>query len=466
MENIIQGIDYCVDRRLPQDEERFLQQDLACPTGRGVLWESRDNVADREQGKRFINKRITEAREELLHQEKDETANKRTYAIDFDTVAYRTLKVHTGLPGFYEAKEDLDRYTAFQMRTLLGERFHTGLSRYSSSIIDGLIYPDDMAEPFIDVLKRGRDFRKVNGSTETKREDAEVSGFTEIQKVLCDQDTPAGTKMLSISPAGSHGSIYKKNFYDVFTKEINAEGKPIVKVHRYSSALSIDETVLKLCQINAGYGENGTVDDSYLLAHPIQISAQDKKLPTADAVHQFLHKEHNAMSERDFADIIEICTPAILGYIDILSSTPEDEMMQKLAFNAILNMADYASDRKKNLKGAQSHDKKTYSHKDTLPFVNKPMGRADIFIFGTTPVRQVDTGCGSSGGYEVTKGMTTGFGNSPLLVVNGIPYSVISFGMEKTLDCTCPMCGEEVEATIAHGKITCPSCNSSASYEC
>lgn len=36
--------------------------------------------------------------------------------------------------------------------------------------------------------------------------------------------------------------------------------------------------------------------------------------------------------------------------------------------------------------------------------------------------------------------------------------------LDKTLCCTCPFCGEQVEATISGGRISCPECNNSAPY--
>ena len=71
------------------------------------------------------------------------------------------------------------------------------------------------------MMKRGRDYRwKIGKPVDFARESAEVFGFEQIQKVLADEAMPVGTMMLSISPQGdiANGSVYTKNFYDIYQK--------------------------------------------------------------------------------------------------------------------------------------------------------------------------------------------------------------------------------------------------------
>ncbi len=65
-------------------------------------------------------------------------------------------------------------------------------------------------------------------------------------------------------------------------------------------------------------------------------------------------------------------------------------------------------------------------------------------------------------GISNTQALSSHSKNSPFTYF----HSTISQGEKKTLKCTCPSCGRKVEAEIYGGKIHCPECNSSATYNC
>lgn len=415
--------------RLPLGEDRTsIREGKAI-----VVWQSKERrVKDQkteEHGRRYINTQITKARERLLQEITDDETSKRTYNIEFDAVVYHTLYQYRDLPGYEKARLDLDDYTKFQLETILGERFHTGLSTYTSSIRNGIIYADGMDEPMLDVLERGRLFRENHGSKDVSREEAEVVGFTKIQDILGDPEIPAGTMMLSISPQGGRGSIYMHNFYDIFLKRIDEEGNPFVEVNRYSSALSKQESLERVQEISPGYGSDEVVDDVYFLANPVMINAGNKKLKTSEDVHKLLHEEHSTMSEEEYREMLKICMPAILSYIEIMCDKPFDTEEHKLAFNAILNIADKVADI---LKEGINNTDDIFRRMGIVAWSQRVLGKEELFVLGTLPVRGVDTGCGFSGGFDLGLGMYAA----------GLPFSVGYFGAE--IKKSCSECGGDL----------------------
>ena len=219
-------------------------------------------------------------------------------------------------------------YIRRQLETHIGERFNVILSKTSYKVKERMIFAEEGEGPFINTIKRGRDYRRGHGNPiDWEREDAEVLGFEKIQDVLVSSATPLGTMMISISPKGEDGSSYQHNSYDIFTK---VQGG--IETRRYSSALTLPEYTKLL-------GLGFTPADSYFLANPIVVDSNLFK--TADEIHKFLHKEHDYMEERDFQDILKVCLPLILTY----AKDPN-----ALSFNAILNTADIALEEKKKRK--------------------------------------------------------------------------------------------------------------------
>lgn len=288
-----------------------------------------------------------------------------------------------------------------QVESLISERLHALLIVRRYDLKDGILYGEGSDEPFTDVIKRGI-HRSPSKKVDWPREEAELTGFYNIQNVLGNAETPVGTMMLSISPPGKDGSIYENNFYDVFVLREDHKGKHI-ELRRYSSALSLEEYADKLGL------ESQNLDDVVLLANPIKIDLAEFR--TADEIHEYLHKEHGYISVGDFKKIIQICTPFIQAYIRTLID--DDDFGVKLTFNAILNRADIAY-----------RDLKKYG------FIYPSTG--SIEIWGNLPVREAPTGCGSSGGVELTRGRS--------------PFSVSEFGLSDkygSREFDCPNCGKK-----------------------
>lgn len=307
-------------------------------------------------------------------------------------------------------------YIKRQVETHIGERLNVLLSKTRYELRNGVIFGQGNDDPFLDVLKRGRDYRRRNGrEVDHPREDAEVIGFSKIQKSLGNPETPIGTMMLSISPPGKDGSIYKHNYYDVFFLKEDQDGR-CIEARRYSSSLGCDEYAKFL---NLPF----VPDDSYLLSNPILVDTT--LFGTPDDIHRFLHREHDYLSEEDFRIIIEVCRPFILAYIEALVNT-NDRQLHALAFNAILNRADKARDYLEDIKSG----KLVYPDKVT---------RFSIEQWGSLPVMEKMTGCGYSGGFSISKGEISS------------PFSVSEF----TEWFTCPKCQYHADGPVGN---KCPSC--------
>src|SRR3989344_3718445 len=403
------------------------------------------------------------------------------YRPEFDRQEYLTLDSFKDIhPEEYkEAREALDVRTRRQLETLLGERFNTRLSVTRYEIKDGQIFGENSDEPFLDVLKRGRDYRKLRGnSVDHTREGAEVDGFIETEKILCDKDTQVDTTVVSVSSPGQKGSDYEHNFYDVFALCADEKGK-YIKAARYSSSLTNKEYVEKLKEIKPDLKIPDIADDVYFLSNPVKLDP-NSKFVLEDRIHKHFHKDHDYMTEDDFQFIVVGCSQLTTEYTKALAENPKDEKSQLLILNAILNRADEIADRiKKKYEvsiGTVKAQKEYRVEIHPSTFAAQVLTREQMYLLGSKPVRRVNTGCGSSGGFLLSNSSSA---SNKVLTGPAGPFSVADFGKKETsqeinniseariIKCKCPVCGaENVKARIADGRITCPECNASANYEC
>lgn len=353
----------------------------------------------------------------------------RTYDISFDQIRAKDLFLDQN----FSEKEKLSSYIVSQMETHLGERYNVSLSKYEYQIRDGQMWGRDMNEPFIESLKRGRDYRRKNGNpVDFLREEAEVVGFEKIENELLDIKTPVGTMMLSISPRGSEESTYQHNFYDVFTVKKNHEGKRFIEARRYTSALGTNDYKEKLSIFTERKFEDNAAD---FLANPIKITG----VLTPDDVHKYLHQEHKSMDESSFAVIKEVCRRRIEEYSRSIIEQPDNEHLHKMIFNTILNKADEIVDRIEKDGG-----------KMFLSYELNTDLRTDINRYAFREVKTVTTGCGISGGYETAKQET------------GSPFTVSDYGKDKYGERTfnCPSCKKENVRPYNALLPRCQHCNS------
>lgn len=258
------------------------------------------------------------------------------------------------------------------LKSLLGERFNVLISTTRYTLRNGEIYKEGGAEPFLNSVKRGRDYRRsYPDPIDYRREDAEVIGFEKIQDELADPNVQIGTMMISISPPGPENSVYQMNFYDVFTKTNWG-----IEARRYSSALTYQEYAEFLLEMGfEGLGE--TADDTFFLSNPIKID----KFKTAEDLHNYLYREHEHISVQELERVWK--DSEALASIYLKAVAMGNLEFKKSAMNAFLNGADMS-----------------HFHKEVEVFKASD-STEKFYALAMKPVREVKTGCGSSCGVSV-----------------------------------------------------------------
>jgi hypothetical protein len=283
-------------------------------------------------------------------------------------------------------------YLSKQIDTFIGERLNVLLSKSKYEIKNNSMYGKDMDEPFINVIKRGVDYKeRAEGRdrVDRKREEAEIEGFQKIQEIMCNPNTEIGTMVLSVSPKGGAGSLYERNFYDIFTLE-ESQGKRFVEARRYSSALTINEYKEKLSPLVC---TKDIVDDADWLKKPVKID--NLFFENADRAHAYLHKDHPTVELSQFEKVINNKKYEAFKWEYYKNPNPK-------TLDAIKNLADEI------IGFAPLKISKTYLdyHNDVFRHGNPFRGTAplttmavaqEIDFYGGQKVRQVATGCGSSG---------------------------------------------------------------------
>lgn len=342
-------------------------------------------------------------------------------------------------PRFDQSKGIKSSYIVRQVETFLGERLNVLLSKNKYEIRNNLIYGKDMADPFVNVIRKGIEYRENAGGKERvdkNREEAELVGFSVIEDILCNPNTPVGTMMLSVSPPGGKDSLYQHNFYDIFTLR-QAQGQRFVEARRYSSALSYDEYKDKLKSL---YYMEDIVDDADFLSHPIKIDPSTSLrifFENAGQIHSYLHKDHKFTKEEDFKRILRACRFLNEKY----AQTREVGIL-----DAIMNKADME---------AGLISTKPAKFYDPLIGPNRELTiEREIAFYAKQPVRTADIGCGPSGGFSANIDKT----------LNSSPFSVSDFEMtDKYGDrkFECPECGKVNIRPENELVANCQHCNSS-----
>ena len=350
------------------------------------------------------------------------------YEPRFDREAYTTAKP--------ENRERLNKYTIRQLETHLGERFNVVLSTTRYEIREGQIFGENTNEPFMQMLQRGRDYRRGrNNSIDFAREDAEVLGFEKITE-LVDKNAKIGTAKLSISQKGDveNGSTYHHNFYDIFTLKEDDKGR-YIEARRYSCALTLEETAKRLKK--AGLIEDNFEETAeHFLANPVDVPLD--KFATADDLHKYLHEEHVYVTEKEFDEVKRMTAFLAVSYLNSLLQEPIDENDQLLRINAYLNGSDIALDivRRKNRQ----------TPNQAFVFQQTFNTREKIYALGMQPVRVVATGCGASGGFSVHGINQT---------INS-PFSVSEFASKGNQEWfICPKCTYKADGPVGN---SCPGC--------
>jgi len=348
-----------------------------------------------------------------------------TYTLSYDLEAYQKLQVlkDTNLARYRREKEAVDGLTTCNLVTMLGERLNASVSdRIDSMDNRGIMRDRFEQKPLIEWYEKGQQRSKELGSSvqDQLREAAEIEGQRKIQSHLSE----VGKMMISVSPPGKEGSVYKHNFYDVFHRISETD----IEVVRYMSGLTVAETMKRLGGLGIDTPSH-LVDDIDLLAHPFEVEIAQAARLTSDDIHDFLHSDiADSLSREEMAMVKNECMPLINRYLLVVAEASNESGMVQRSYNAILNKAD---DVVRMLKKGSYYMLEQSDKTDEIASV------ADMFVLGSMAVREVDTGCGFSGGFS--------FGNSA-------PFSVLDFSLgsrpdEKdqyeSLYFNCPGCHKE-----------------------
>lgn len=378
---------------------------------------------------------IRRVRDAFLNREPNEQNAQLTYDPTMDIALYQTLNKYqvTESTACKDAMKSVDSYIHFQLETMLGERFNVLSSEYTLHVTPEGLYSPQGKELMRTILRRGRDYRRKQGSKVTKREDAEVDGFELVtEPILMNPKTKEGTSVVSISPPDGP---YRKNFYDVST--VVGEGKNRqIRVRRYSSGLSIKDYKEKIPQTGINYKIPEDSTDAFFLSHPIRIDASSI-YSNPDTLHAFFHKTHSYMNRGDFEQIKKACDPLIHSYLSVLRENPYDLSRIAEKFDAILNGADEA----KGILEKRKIKDRSIGVPITDPLMDKRIifTAHDILRFERQKVRPEMTGCGISLGFK--KG---GESMNPFdkILKTFRPDSVSDFGEDDLGDreFNCPAC--------------------------
>lgn len=400
-----------------------------------------------------IQEALTQSRDNYVSQEQKRAKIVVAYELGQDAVVYQELARHKNEQGYDSASKSLNAYIKMQLETHIGERLHVGISKLDHQIKDGQIWPENIGEPMLKMMKRGRGYRwNIGKPVDFARESAEVFGFEQIQSVLVNESTPEGTMMLSISPQGDikNGSIYTKNFYDVYQKT-----KDGIASYRFTSGLTPNESQQKVKQFDKRYYVSQVPHDHEFLSQPIKLDPNTSFLSTPQEVHDYMHKAHEHMNYEEFKRVVEACAPFITSYINNLCENPHDNIQQERIFNALLNYADIAAGK---VQGGVIFQNDSY----VRLWIPSPV---DIQLLSNMPVRHVSTGCGSSGSSIIGNTSSSGYLSQFSVVESSTGLSI---GNEwfKCPKCTykasgpigerpCPGCGLTKEAYAAESGISC-----------
>lgn len=333
------------------------------------------------------------------------------------------------------------------INTMIAERLHAGMSRIEYTMKDGLIYGLGSDEPSIDIFKRGAAYTKLHGASlsDQGREGIEVDTFeNKIQALFADENTPIGTMLLVSSPPGEKGNTrYCHNFNDIWSSNIK-NGKKVLELRRYSSALSMEETAERLKEIDPTFEIPEKLTDRFYLKTPLKI-IPGHRLKTPDAVQVHLHKEYDPTSLEDFEEITNLLTPNRNEYKAYVLEHPDDIYGINLRYNAIVNKADFIRRNQK---------RKNEGGSPVVYYAQKSV-QNETENFGRQRVREVGGWCGASGGMDI--------GGSILGMRGGSnPFSVADMGggVDAELSYECPSCHKTNTRTAGTYDSVCPKCGS------
>lgn len=285
------------------------------------------------------------------------------------------------------------------MVTNLRERYHSEKSTIQYAMQNEKLYSKLFPnEPFEDVLQRGIEYRKKEGSLELVREEKELEGFLKIQRLLCDRNTPLGTRVIACSPPGLvANTIYTKRFVDIWELKRDAQGMRYAEMTRFTAGLDYEGYIRSVKKLDPSYfeGRDSSIPlDAWFLGQPLRVSlpADGEKVTTEKLYEEYFERDYAAMKEALFQELLIVCMPFIQYYIRELARDVVDWSSLAVTFNAVLNMADDFLKKKEHTMSWAPMESQSV-HNYPYPSVE------EVYYWGSQQVQTVAGGCGPSVGF-------------------------------------------------------------------
>lgn len=377
---------------------------------------------------------------------------------EFDQKDHRQLEASRAIlnPREYQRRQDqLEARITENLKSEIRERFCALEYQTAYSLQNGRLVNIHHDEPFSEIIKRGADYRRQNGSTDQIRELAELTGFERIEQIFAQGNEP--NTVVSISPKGKKGSVYHHNFFDVFQKQEGSQ----VTMTRFTSTASYQDFQKGIQKLNPATPQPIIASDAYFLAHPIETTA------TLDEILETIELDNNAMAKEFVESIIEKCMPLILAYVH----NPAE-----ITYRAAVNFADILAGKTKfsssvihapstpvildpienQIPDQIGDDKKTLrwnqvsSASCQLP--------AAIDYLASLPVRQVATGCGISASASKDSPVS-----SEIWSVSDYGFGEDQYGTRKI---QCEECGATYQRDSGKLEKNCRKCGGTKGIAC
>ena len=331
--------------------------------------------------------------------------------------------------------------TRRQLEKNLGERFRVKKSKIEYFLEDSILQnPDYYPEPVIERYERCREFLAENGSTETKRETAEVEGMHQIEKIFTGSYLQDGQKVIIISPKGPEGTLYRNNYFDVYKQ---VDGKIIMT--RYHSTHDYQGFLKAARKADPAFdsSQEEMADDAYFCKNPIITSLSTDQILETFAI------DLDTQSEKINQEIIAVCKPYVDYYIRVLEENPLNIKEIKKALNTVYNVADEAE---------REIGKGPLVERESIPYSTFATVERAVNFYGQQPVRTVSNGCrGGQQGFSLNQPgflRNLAFLTGARSIVDFAPF--VSNSNEDTSDFPCPQCGHMI--TYGAGIKQCPRC--------
>lgn len=346
-----------------------------------------------------------------------------------------------------EQKENLiqafKEETDVQLDTSLKERYCSEQNTTTFVIQDhklrSALLPN---EDFEDVMLRGLIKARESNSKELVREEKEVEGFLNLQQIVCDENTPIGTRIISCSPPSANKDTpYTKRFVDIWEVKQDEQGKRFAEVTRFTTVLDYEGYRQALVKLDPNYfdeEDENSQFDAYVLSHHVLLPP-DEQIGTAEELYEaFFERDYQASKDSLLQEVLQFSRSYKSVVIERLCQPVANWIEIAESFNALVNVSDYFLEKK---------EKADYQT-ECIYFASSDLNPSswEIAYWGRQQVETRAAGCGASSGFKIK----SGFDN----ISEAFTNSVAKKGLENITG-ICEKCSKN----SSDGHYHCPKCN-------